>query len=147
MSDRPKPNWWLFSRVSLMPFGGLALFALSSGVWLRALGVATAVVGSWLTMRRLTGRISERSLAWVLLDTSVLLLAAYVALRFDLSGVALWVLIGVPAAASDAIATALAGVRQTTDDDEVGPGAEITPAQLAQAEREVRASRESDTSW
>ena len=131
-----------------MPFSGIVLFAVSSGPWLRAVGVATAVVGAWLTMRRLTGRISERSLAWVLLDTSVLLLAAYVALRFDLSGVALWVLVGVPAAASEVIATALTGVRQATPDDELGPGAgdEITPAQLAEADREVRASRQRDAS-
>jgi hypothetical protein len=114
MAD-PRPNWWIFNRVSLMPAAGIFLIGaglVQSNAWLIVGGAATTATGTWLTMRRLSGRISERSLAWVLLDTTTVLAGAAVVFALHLSGVALVIAVGVPAIASDLIATAVTGVRE-----------------------------------
>jgi hypothetical protein len=111
IGEWPKPNWYLFNRLSLMPGSGIGLIVagvVGAKLWLCLVGLATAVVGTWLTMRRLTGRI----LAWVAIDTAILVAGGAVVLALHLSGIALWVVLGIPAVASDAIATALTGVRE-----------------------------------
>jgi hypothetical protein len=147
MSEWPKPNWYLFNRVSLMPGSGIALVvagAVEAELWLCLVGFATAAVGTWLTMKRLTGRISERSLAWVAIDTAVLAAGASVALALHLSGIALWVVVGIPAVASDGVATAFTGVKEADYEDvQRTPGRDgliATPEELADADRAARAA-------
>jgi hypothetical protein len=113
--DDPRPNWWIFNRVSLLPAVGIFLVGagiVQSNAWLIAGGVATATTGTWLTMRRLSGRISERSLVWVLIDTAVVLVGAALVFALHLSGLALVIAIAAPAIASDLIATAVTGVAE-----------------------------------
>jgi uncharacterized membrane protein HdeD (DUF308 family) len=111
----PRPNWWLFNRIDLLPAAGI--FMVGAGViqnkaWLIPAGIATAVAGTWQTMRRLTGRISERSLAWVLIETTIVLAGGAVVFALHLSGLTLFLAIAVPAIASELIATAVTGVRE-----------------------------------
>ena len=111
----PRPNWFIFNRVSLLPAVGI--FLIGAGIvegtlWLVGAGVAALAAGTWLTMRRLSGRISARSLEWIAVDTLVVLAGGAVALALHLSGVALVAVVAVPAVASDMIATALTGVRE-----------------------------------
>jgi len=115
MGDPGWPNWYIFNRVSLMPAAGIFLVGagvVQSNAWLIAGGGVTAASGTWLTMRRLTGRISERSAVWVLIDTAVVLAGVAVVFALHLSGVALVIAIAVPAIASDLIATSLTGVTE-----------------------------------
>ena len=115
MNGYPRPNWYVFNRISLMPATGVVLLVAGSvrgTAWLVVAGVAIAVVGTWLTMRRLTGRVSERSLLWVLVDSAVAGIGIALAFALHLSGLAFVLVIGVPAVASESIATALTGVRE-----------------------------------
>jgi hypothetical protein len=124
--DRPTPNWFVFNRVGLMPAAGIVLLVagvVRASPWLGVAGAATALLGTWQTMRRLTGRISERSLAWVAVETLVLLAGGSVAFALHLSGLALCVAVAVPAIASESIATAVTGVREATSSD---PRLEVT---------------------
>jgi hypothetical protein len=150
MGDWPKPNWYLFNRVSLMPAGGITLLVIGvvqSKLWLCLAGLATVALGTWSTMRRLTGRISERSLAWVAIDTAILVAGGSVAIALHLSGIGLWVVLGVPVVASEAIATAVTGVREAEADDvEQAPRDELiaTPEELADADHAARAASHGD---
>jgi hypothetical protein len=111
----PRPNWYLFNRVSLLPAAGGALLVfgiLRGTAWLAVVGVGVAVLGAWLTMRRLTGRVSERSLVWVLVDSAVCGSAIVVALALHLSGIAFVLVVAVPVVTSESIATALTGVKE-----------------------------------
>jgi uncharacterized membrane protein HdeD (DUF308 family) len=111
----PRPNWYVFNRVSLMPLAGVIIaFAgiAKSSAWLIVAGIACVVFGAWLTMRRLTGRISERSLAWVAIDTAVVGVGAAIGFALHASGAALFAILAVPVFASDAIATAVTGVKE-----------------------------------
>jgi uncharacterized membrane protein HdeD (DUF308 family) len=115
VTSYPRPNWWLFNRLSLMPATGVVLLVggiIRGSAWLLVLGVVAAVLGTWLTMRRLTGRVSERSLLWVLLDTAILGAGIAVAFALHLSGLAFLVVILVPGLASESIATAFTGVKE-----------------------------------
>ena len=115
MMSYPRPNWWLFNRIDLLPAAGI--FMVGAGViqdraWLIPAGIAVAVAGAWQTMRGLTGRISERSIAWVLIETAIVLAGGAVVFALHLSGLALLIAIAVPAIASELIETALTGVRE-----------------------------------
>jgi hypothetical protein len=113
----PRPNWFVFNRISLLPavgIGGIVAGVIKHTPWLIPVGVATAVVGTWLTMRRLTGRISERSLVWVLIETTAVLAASAVVFALHLSGVVLFVTVAVPTVVSESVATALTGVREAS---------------------------------
>jgi uncharacterized membrane protein HdeD (DUF308 family) len=111
----PRPDWWVFNRISLMPATGLLLLAVGifrGTAWLVVAGVAVAAVGAWLTMRRLTGRVSERSLLWVLVDAAVVCAGIAVAFALHLSNLAFLAVVLVPGLASESIATALTGVKE-----------------------------------
>jgi hypothetical protein len=80
--------------------------------WFAVGGLIVAAVGAWLTMRRLSGRASERSLAWVVIDTAVVGIGVALVLVFNLDG---WKMIAalLPfALGPEAVATALTGVRE-----------------------------------
>jgi uncharacterized membrane protein HdeD (DUF308 family) len=115
MTSYPRPNWYVFNRLSLMPAFGVVLLVggiYKDTAWVAVFGLAVAVAGTWLTMRRLTGRISERSLAWVAVESAVLGIGIAVVFALHLSGAALVLVVAVPAILSESIATALTGVRE-----------------------------------
>jgi hypothetical protein len=111
----PRPNWYVFNRISLLPAVGLAVLVaglIEHKLWLIPVGIAVALFGTWLTMRRLSGRISERSLVWVAVDTVVVLIGVAIVVAAHLRGWALAAVVALPALASDSIATAVTGVKE-----------------------------------
>jgi hypothetical protein len=121
MNRWPKPNWWLFNRVDVLPAAGIVMLVagvVRASPWLCVAGVATALLGTWETMRRLTGRISERSLAWVAIETLLLLAGTSVVFVLHFSGLALFVAVAVPAIGSELIATAVTGVSEAGSDSD-----------------------------
>src|SRR5437763_10124166 len=106
MTGYPGPNWYVFNRLSLMPAIGVALLVggiFKGTAWLVVFGVAVAVAGTWLTMRRLTGRMSERSFAWVVVESAVLGIGIAVVFALHLSGFAFVLVLAVPAILSESI--------------------------------------------
>ena len=115
MTGYPRPDWCLFNHISVVPLAGVVLVGegiVQGPAWLVLLGIAAVVVGTWLTMRRLTGRVSERSLLWVLVDSTVMGAGVAVGLGLHLSGLAFGVAVGVPVLVSESLATALTGVKE-----------------------------------
>jgi hypothetical protein len=113
--DVSGPNRRLFNHISLMPAAGLIIVVASivkHQPWFAVLGVIVAAVGAWLTLQRLSGRASKRSLAWVATDSAVVGIGVVLVLVFNLNG---WKMIAalLPfALGSEAVATALTGVRE-----------------------------------
>jgi hypothetical protein len=105
----------LFISISLMPAVGVIVVVASfvrHQPWFAVIGVIVAALGAWLTMLRLSGRVSARSAAWVAIDTAIIGIGAGIVLAFNLDG---WKMIAalVPVVlGSEVVATALTGVRE-----------------------------------